>query len=205
MMEVVCFGWGKKKKESIITALFISLSVPFSYLVHARVWDAVYPGERAELAQVCATRGSCGKSRSCERWLQSSRSWSACALVAGKEWSLPHEMPMWKIRDMCPSSPEGYILGRKPGLLRWSCLCRSPLLIQPRLEEITGLHLIHYQKISTCNEAGLTVAFYKTSWEECIVIKWSQFLPEPCALLSKMSYFWRAGCVFLTFFLTSTV
>lgn len=80
-------------------------------------------------------------------------------------------MPMWKIWDTCPSSPERDILGRNPGLLHWSYLCRSLLPIQPLLEEITDLHLIHYHKTATRYEAGLTVTFYKASWEKCFVIK----------------------------------
>lgn len=47
----------------------------------------------------------------------------------------------------------------------------APPNTQPHHEEITALHLMHYQKISTCNEAGLTMTFYKASWEECFVIK----------------------------------
>lgn len=78
---------------------------------------------------------------------------------------------MRKICAMCPSFPEGHILGRNRSLLRQSCLCHSHLLIQLRLEEITGLHLIHYQKISTRDEAGLTMTFYKASWEKCFMIK----------------------------------
>lgn len=59
-MEVVCFGRGKihiMHKIHIIAHLFVSLSVPLSYLVHTGVWDVVYPGERAELGSgLCHTR-----------------------------------------------------------------------------------------------------------------------------------------------------
>ena len=143
-------------------------------------------------AQVCATRGSRGKSpRLHEQWWLWRGPWSALPCVMGKERSLSHEIPMGKVCDLS-FFPRGDIRGRNPGLLCWSCLCPSPLLILPCLEEITGLHLIHYQKIPTCNEAGLTVMFYKARWEKSFMIRWSKFLPKPCASLSKMSHFWRA-------------
>lgn len=65
--------------------------------------------------------------------------------------------------------------GGETGKKSWSALLElpllQPLLTQPRHEEITALHLMHYQKIPTCNEAGLTMTFYKGIWEECFVIK----------------------------------
>lgn len=144
-----------------------------------------------------------GEGRAGLGWLQWRWSWSTCPLVESEERPLPHKMPMWKICNACPSFPKGDAPGRNPGLLLQICLCRSPLLIQPHLDEITGLLLMHYQKIPTCDETGLTVTFYKASWEKCFMIKWSEFLPELHALLF-MFHFGGAGCVFLTFFLTIT-
>lgn len=61
----------------------------------------------------------------------------------------------------------------------------------------TGLHLIHFKEMSPFDEAGLPMTFYKASWEKCFMIKQSWFLPE--TLPSKISHFWRAGYIFLTF------
>lgn len=59
-MEVACFGWGKMHmihKIHVIAQLFISLSVPLSYLVHTGVWGVAYPGERAEVgSDLCHRR-----------------------------------------------------------------------------------------------------------------------------------------------------
>lgn len=50
MMEAVCFRWGKINLKYIKLLICSSpFSVPFSYLVHACVWDVVCQGERAEL------------------------------------------------------------------------------------------------------------------------------------------------------------
>lgn len=151
MMEAVCFSWRKKNKMHIITHLFVSLSVPFLCLVHARPWDAFCPGERAELGSGLCDTGQTrvGNPPCMSGGSEEAAPGSACPLAAGEEGSLPHETPTWKICDVCPSSPGGDAPGRNPGLLRRSCLCRSPLLIQPRLKEIIGLHLIRYQKIPT--------------------------------------------------------